>query len=159
MTAAPRRRVLLVDDDAAFRKVYAGLLRDAGYEVSEAADREGARKALEGEPPEVVLLDLMLPPDGTVEVAARWTGQRPGAHCRSADDYYNQHGIGVCVVGDLGRHPPSPAQVAGLKRLVKFLCRQYAIPADHVYTHADVAPRSRCPGGRLDLAAVRAAVR
>jgi len=68
--SATRRKVLLVDDDAAFRKVYAGLLRDAGYEVSEAQDREGARKAVEGPPasrPEVVLLDLMLPPDGTVE--------------------------------------------------------------------------------------------
>ncbi|HYV49583.1 MAG TPA: sigma-54 dependent transcriptional regulator [Myxococcaceae bacterium] len=83
MTAAPRRRVLLVDDDAAFRKVYAGLLRDAGYEVREAADREGARKALEGEPPEVVLLDLMLPPDGTVEAGLQQLEQvlarAPGA--------------------------------------------------------------------------------
>jgi CheY-like chemotaxis protein len=75
--------VLLVDDDAAFRKVYAGLLRDSGYEVSEAADREGARKALEGEPPEVVLLDLMLPPDGTVEAGLQQLEQTlarvPGA--------------------------------------------------------------------------------
>jgi len=81
--SAPRRTVLLVDDDAAFRKVYAGLLRDAGYEVSEAADREGARRALDAAPPEVVLLDLMLPPDGTVEAGLRQLEQTlaraPGA--------------------------------------------------------------------------------
>jgi len=98
-------------------------------------------------------------PDGRVEVTGRWVEQRPGAHCRSAGDYYNQHGVGVCLVGDLSRHPPTPAQRASLKRLLKFLCHQYAIPADHVYTHADIYPRTRCPGGQLDLAAARAGLR
>ncbi|MCE9668156.1 sigma-54 dependent transcriptional regulator [Myxococcus stipitatus] len=58
--------LLLVDDDAAFRKVYGGLLRGAGHEVVEAADRPSARAALEARAFPLVLLDLMLPPDGSV---------------------------------------------------------------------------------------------
>ena len=59
--------VLLVDDDAAFRKVYSALLRDAGLLVSEAADRPGVRAQLQARRFSLVLLDLMLPPDGTAE--------------------------------------------------------------------------------------------
>jgi len=59
--------VLLVDDDAAFRKVYASLLREAGLLVSEAADAVSARAQLAERRFSLVLLDLMLPPDGTAE--------------------------------------------------------------------------------------------
>jgi DNA-binding NtrC family response regulator len=61
------RSILLVEDDAAFRKVYGGLLRDAGYDVREAADRPAAKRAIEEESRPVVILDLMLPPDGSVD--------------------------------------------------------------------------------------------
>jgi two-component system, NtrC family, response regulator AtoC len=59
--------LLLVEDDSAFRKVYGGLLRDAGFEVAEAADRAQAKAALAKRSFPVVVLDLMLPPDGSVE--------------------------------------------------------------------------------------------
>ncbi len=61
------RPLLLVDDDSAFRKVYGALLRQAGYQVTEAADRAAAREAFAAGSYPVVVLDLMLPPDGTVE--------------------------------------------------------------------------------------------
>jgi len=57
--------LLLVDDDAAFRKVYSTLLREAGYAVDEAGDRASARAAYLSRAYGVVLLDLMLPPDGS----------------------------------------------------------------------------------------------
>jgi DNA-binding NtrC family response regulator len=66
VSAAPLK-VLLVEDDAAFRRVYGPLLRDAGFEVTEAADRPAARAALDKQAFPIVLLDLMLPPDGAVE--------------------------------------------------------------------------------------------
>lgn len=62
-----RARLLLVDDDDAFRKVYRGLLASEGHEVVEADDRESARAAFEGEAFDAVLLDLMLPPDGSAK--------------------------------------------------------------------------------------------
>ncbi|WP_164020646.1 sigma-54-dependent transcriptional regulator [Pyxidicoccus trucidator] len=74
--------LLLVDDDAAFRKVYGGLLRDAGYEVVEAADRPSARAAFDARAFPLVLLDLMLPPDGSVSAGLEGLGAllsaRPG---------------------------------------------------------------------------------
>jgi two-component system, NtrC family, response regulator AtoC len=59
--------LLLVEDDAAFRKVYGGLLRQAGYQVDEADDRARASAAFSQKRHPVVILDLMLPPDGSVE--------------------------------------------------------------------------------------------
>ena len=74
--------LLLVDDDSAFRKVYGGLLREAGYEVVEAADRPSARAAFDARAFPLVLLDLMLPPDGSVsaglEGLAALLSARPG---------------------------------------------------------------------------------
>jgi DNA-binding NtrC family response regulator len=82
MNSAPHA-LLLVDDDAAFRKVYGGLLREAGYEVVEAADRASARSAVEGRAFPLVLLDLMLPPDGSVSAGLEQLGAllatRPGS--------------------------------------------------------------------------------
>jgi len=79
---APAHPLLLVDDDSAFRKVYGGLLRDAGYEVVEAADRPSARAAFDAQPFPLVLLDLMLPPDGSVSAGltglAALLDARPG---------------------------------------------------------------------------------
>ncbi len=59
--------LLLVDDDAAFRRVYRPLLEEAGFTVVEASDRASARAALASREFPLVVLDLMLPPDGTVE--------------------------------------------------------------------------------------------
>ena len=61
------RRLLLADDDDAFRQVYGQLLRDAGYAVDEAHDRASVRSASEDQRYAVILLDLMLPPDGQVD--------------------------------------------------------------------------------------------
>jgi hypothetical protein len=43
--------------------------------------------------------------------------------------------------------------------LVRYVCHQYAIPADHVYTHGDITGKTRCPGEKFDLERVRGAVR
>ncbi len=76
-------RILLVDDDDAFRKVYAPLLRSEGFEVDQADDRDSARQAFEARRYAVVLLDLMLPPDGSVRsgiaMLAEFLEKRPDA--------------------------------------------------------------------------------
>lgn len=73
--------ILLVDDDAAFRKVYGRLLRRAGFEVHEAHDRPSAIAQFEARAYSAILLDLMLPPDGSaqagMEMLAQFLGQKP----------------------------------------------------------------------------------
>jgi DNA-binding NtrC family response regulator len=53
--------LLLVDDEEALRSVVAERLRDSGYAVTEAADGEGAVKALDGFAFDVIVSDLRLP--------------------------------------------------------------------------------------------------
>jgi len=53
--------LLLVDDEPRIRRVLRLALEDEGYEVSEAANGLDALSALRRQPPDVVLLDLMLP--------------------------------------------------------------------------------------------------
>lgn len=55
------RRILVVDDESAVRRVVARLLATAGYDVVEAATGEEAMTVLESEPADAVLLDLRMP--------------------------------------------------------------------------------------------------
>jgi DNA-binding NtrC family response regulator len=59
--------ILLVEDDQAFHRVYGRLLEQEGYEVDRAEDRESARQTFGSAAYDLVVLDLMLPPDGTPE--------------------------------------------------------------------------------------------
>jgi CheY-like chemotaxis protein len=54
-------KILLVDDDEAFRAVAAVALESAGYAVREAADGHAALEAMRGERPDLVISDLSMP--------------------------------------------------------------------------------------------------
>jgi DNA-binding response OmpR family regulator len=62
------RRVLVVDDEAHIRTVLRGYLEADGFDVAEAADGVRALAALRDEPPDLVLLDVMLPGIDGLEV-------------------------------------------------------------------------------------------
>ena len=55
-------RVLLVDDEANIRRMVGALLQSDGYETVEAPDGNAALARLVEDAPDVVLLDLMMPP-------------------------------------------------------------------------------------------------
>src|ERR1051326_6218974 len=55
-------RVLLVDDEANIRRMVAALLQSDGFETVEAPDGAAALTRLDEDAPDVVLLDLMMPP-------------------------------------------------------------------------------------------------
>jgi CheY-like chemotaxis protein len=60
-TGESMKRVLIVEDDSALRESMVEILTDAGYAVSEAGDgREGLEEA-RVHPPDLILLDLMMP--------------------------------------------------------------------------------------------------
>ena len=61
-TDAVHGRVLLVDDEPAFQRLGGGFLRNLGHEVLTAGDADEALDAFAGERPDLVLLDLAMPP-------------------------------------------------------------------------------------------------
>ena len=65
------RRVLLVEDDPTVREVAGDYLRSAGLVVDEAQDGFAALRAAERTPPDLVVLDRMLPGIDGLEVARR----------------------------------------------------------------------------------------
>jgi DNA-binding response OmpR family regulator len=65
------QRVLVVDDDETVSDVVCRYLRHAGYEVSHAGDGAAALAAVAARPPQLVVLDLMLPVVDGLEVCRR----------------------------------------------------------------------------------------
>jgi two-component system phosphate regulon response regulator OmpR len=68
-------RVLIVEDDRQVRETVAEYLATHGYDVAQAADGASMRKALAGELPDLVLLDVRLPGEDGLALA-RWLRER-----------------------------------------------------------------------------------
>jgi two-component system KDP operon response regulator KdpE len=70
MNAIPERptHVLAVDDEEQIRRALRSILRTRGYKVTEAATGEAALVAAIDDPPDLVILDLMLPDMDGIEV-------------------------------------------------------------------------------------------
>jgi DNA-binding response OmpR family regulator len=64
-------RVLIVDDEPSIVLSLEFLLQRAGYEVAVAADGEAALRAMEAGPPDLVVLDVMMPRLDGFEVCRR----------------------------------------------------------------------------------------
>ena len=62
------RRVLVVDDEPHIRTVLRGYLQADGFEVAEAADDAAALAVMREHPPDLVLLDVMMPGIDGLEV-------------------------------------------------------------------------------------------
>ena len=56
-----RRRILIVEDDEDLRSLFRISLTLAGYDVEEAGDGLEALRRIDSSPPDLVVLDLMLP--------------------------------------------------------------------------------------------------
>jgi len=93
--------------------------------------------------------------DGQIEVGGRWNLQKHGAHCKNSDNYYHEHGIGICLVGDFTKNRPSPRQMASLQQLVSFLTNKCNIRAERVTTHGAVTGKTACPGRHFPLQNIR----
>lgn len=86
--------------------------------------------------------------DGQIQVARRWANQKHGVHCRNAKSAeIDEYGIGICLVGDLDKEPPTARQVAATKALVAYLSGRYTIAPGRVETHSHLAATPTvCPG-------------
>jgi hypothetical protein len=94
--------------------------------------------------------------DGQIEVGPRWPKQKWGAHDRTPNNQFNEHGIGICLVGNFDVSHPTANQIKSLERLVAYLMRTYHIPADHVLGHGETKA-TECPGRFMNVAMVRRA--
>ena len=92
-------------------------------------------------------------PDGAVEVGERWWEQKHGAHAGAlpvralpeARNLYNELGIGICLVENFQRRPPTSRQIHALARLLRGLQTEFRIPPERVLGHREVR-RTACPG-------------
>ena len=55
------KRILIVDDDAFIRRPLEFILREEGYEPATAADADEGMRAIEAAPPDLIVLDVMMP--------------------------------------------------------------------------------------------------
>jgi N-acetyl-anhydromuramyl-L-alanine amidase AmpD len=84
--------------------------------------------------------------DGRITPTQRWLEQRSGAHARIRHHpEFNSEGIGICLVGNFEKEPPTPKQMVALERLVLALCRRYGIGLDAVIGHGELK-NTKCPG-------------
>jgi len=73
------RRILMADDDRINLSILAGILRPEGYELSQAASGEATLESYAASPPDLVLLDVMMP------------GIDGFATCRRLKELYGDH--------------------------------------------------------------------
>jgi N-acetylmuramoyl-L-alanine amidase len=107
-------------------------------------------------------------PDGRLYVGNRWRQQITGAHCKSRsgtyfgdwrpDNYFNEHGIGICLIGNLEKSRPTARQLQTLQSLIAVLVREAGVNAGRIYGHGEVTHKTLCPGRYLDMDQVRARV-
>ncbi|MCG3137233.1 MAG: hypothetical protein HJJLKODD_01076 [Phycisphaerae bacterium] len=94
--------------------------------------------------------------DGQIEVGSRWIKQKHGAHCKTADNRYNDYGIGICLVGNFDETQPTAAQLKSLEALVEELMSSCQIPAGNVVGHGQVqGTHTHCPGATFSVANFR----
>jgi len=93
-------------------------------------------------------------PDGHLEASPRWRSQKHGAHAGglpatappSARNTFNEQGIGICLVGNFQRRPPTAAQLRTLAKLIRELQAEFGIPPERILGHRTVR-ETACPGG------------
>jgi DNA-binding response OmpR family regulator len=151
-------KVLVVDDEPTVREVVVGYLRRDGHDVSEAADGTRALELLDAEPPDLVVLDMMLPGVNGLDVLRRLraVSDIPVIMLTArADESDRVSGLELGA-DDYVVKPFSPrelaARVNGVLRRVNG--RQAATPAPLVYDDLTIDPRSRevtLAGEKIDM--------
>ena len=80
--AAPPARILIVDDDRHNRQLLEVMLTPEGYRIMTAATGEEALAIVAQQPPDLILLDVMMPGMDGYQVAARIKSNLATKHIR-----------------------------------------------------------------------------
>ena len=100
--ATARPRVLVVDDDLGIRELLTSALAFAGFDVATAGTVAAALDAMRREPPDIVVLDVMLPDAGGLDMlrVVRGAGDRTPVLFLSSRDAVADRVAGLAVGGD-----------------------------------------------------------
>jgi CheY-like chemotaxis protein len=71
---SPKKKILVVDDNAIIVKTLSFKLKSSGYEVITAADGSEAVKLARSQKPDLILLDINFPPDVAFGGGVPWDG-------------------------------------------------------------------------------------
>ena len=83
--------------------------------------------------------------DGQLEIGSRWKKQLGGGHSRQ--QWVNNTGIGICLVGNFNKTRPTRKQMRTLVKLVNELQDQYNISNRNVVGHGQIkGEKTQCPG-------------
>jgi LysM repeat protein len=96
--------------------------------------------------------------NGEIAAGNRWKKQLDGGHLASVSQ--NKVALGICLVGNFDRTPPSAAQMQSLNALVRTLMKRCNISASNVKTHQQInVIGTRCPGTRFPTKAFLAGLK
>lgn len=107
-------------------------------------------------------------PDGQLYVGPRWKSQSTGAHCKNAAgrylgvwrdrNYFNDRGIGICLIGNFQSESPTPRQLATLRDLTALLVQQTSAAPSAVWGHGEITHKTECPGRNMNMGSLRRSV-
>jgi len=120
--ASKRRRLLIVDDEAALRGVLGEYFETKGFEVLGAASGEEALDVVGHTAPDVVLLDLRLPGISGLETLERIRQLAPGARVIVMTGYGTVDSAVTAMKLGAADFVNKPVKLADLLRLVEDAC-------------------------------------
>jgi LysM repeat protein len=86
--------------------------------------------------------------DGEIAVGQRWRQQLDGGHLRSESQ--NKVALGICLVGNFDKKPPTAAQMRSLTLLTKALMNRCNLSVSAVKRHQQInVIGTRCPGTKF----------
>lgn len=145
-TPAPAARILMVDDDPGIRDVVSDFLGRHGYAVSTAGDAREMEQALERDPIDLIVLDVMLPGEDGLAICRRLAvGEAPPIIMLSAMGEDTDRIVGLELgADDYLSKPCNPRELLARIRAVLRRAEQSG-SADELGTACEFA------GWRLDL--------
>lgn len=118
MEEKPKKRILVVDDDAGVRDVLKSMLEMAGYSVSVAENGKEAMRALRVEGADLILTDLVMPEQEGIETIKALRQEYPSLKVIAMSGAFG--GDYLRIASYLGAHGtlPKPIQMDALLKLV-----------------------------------------
>ena len=92
--------------------------------------------------------------NGTIEIGNRWLKQLDGGHVKN--NFVNQTGIGICLVGNFQKEHPSQRQLGALYELIDYLRNERLKGKIKVAVHKEIdgSRHTVCPGRNFPISAL-----